>query len=302
MPPFLHRQAENPRHRRTGGQVPSQVRHELTLARALGARRLSKTLQRLRGARAAVILAALLAPAAAAGDAPACETDRVDAQVTAAFVFDGDTLELGDGRKVRLLGIDTPEIGHDGAPSQAYAEEARRLLERLAAPGEALRLRFDSERFDRYGRTLAHVFRADGGNVQAQLLEAGYATTLVVPPNQWSAHCYAALEALARGEGRGIWGLERYQPVPAESLAASARGFHLVTGRVQRVGESRGNVWLNLAAHMAVRIPRDDLVYFGDDDPRRLHGRRLEVRGWMQKRRGELRITVRHPAAIRVLD
>jgi len=217
-------------------------------------------------------------------------------------VFDGDTLALEDGRKVRLLGINTPEIGRDGAPSEAYAEQARRLLERLAPPGEALRLRLDSERTDRYGRTLAHVFGTDGTNLQARLLESGFATTLVVPPNQWSVDCYAALEARARADARGLWGLDRYRPVAAASLASSARGFHLVTGRVQRIGESRGNIWLNLAPHMAVRIPRDDLVYFVERDPRRLHGRRLEVRGWIQKRRGELRITVRHPAALRVLD
>ncbi|MDX1432957.1 MAG: thermonuclease family protein [Gammaproteobacteria bacterium] len=249
-----------------------------------------------------MVLAAFLAPTAAAGDASQCPADRIDARVTAAIVYDGDTLELTDGRKVRLLGIDTPEIGRDGAPSEPYAEAAHRLLERLAAPGEALHLRLDAERFDRYGRTLAHVFRADGSNLQASLLDAGYATALVVPPNQWSARCYAALESRARADGRGIWALERYRPVPAESLPESARGFRLVTGRVQRVGESRGNLWLNLAPRMAVRIPRDDLVYFGGDDPRRLLGRRLEVRGWVQRRRGELRVTVRHPAAIRVLD
>ena len=100
----------------------------------------------------------------------------------------------------------------------------------------------------------------------------------------------------------GIWGLEAYQPIPAENLADSVRGFRLVTGRVQRLGESRANLWLNLSPHVAVRIPKRDLAYFGDLDPRGLVGKRLEVRGWVQKRRGELRITVRHRAALTVLD
>ena len=100
----------------------------------------------------------------------------------------------------------------------------------------------------------------------------------------------------------GLWSLPRYQPIPAEQLPDSARGFRLVTGRVQRIGESRGNVWLNLSARVAVRIPRDDLVYFGDLDPRQLAGRRLEVRGWIYARRGELRVTVRHPAALKIID
>jgi micrococcal nuclease len=257
--------------------------------------------QRL-GTRAALLLAALLSSCAAPGDATICAADRVDQRVVSAHVFDGDTLALEDGRTVRLLGINTPEMGRGGEPSEPVAEDAKALLARLAGPGTALRLRLDEERFDRYGRTLAHVFGDDGDNLQARLLEAGYATTLVVPPNQWSVDCYAAVETRAREERLGIWRLARYQPTPAEDLPLSARGFRLVTGRVQRVGESRGNLWLNLSRHVAIRIPRDDLVYFGDLDPRRLAGHNLEARGWIQKRRGELRITVRHPAALKVLE
>jgi micrococcal nuclease len=236
------------------------------------------------------------------GDATPCPADRRDERVVSARIYDGDTLALTDGRRVRLLGINAPEIGRDGKPSEAYAEQARALLEDLAGPGRRLQLRLDAQHFDRYQRLLAHVFTNDGRNLQALLLDAGYATTLVVPPNEWSRHCYAAAQARARTDRAGIWGLEKYQPIPAEHLADSARGYRLVTGRVQRVGESRANLWLNLARHVAVRIPKDDLAYFGDLDPRSLAGRRLEVRGWINRRRGELRITVRHPAALSILD
>jgi len=251
---------------------------------------------------AAILFTLFLSPGTVLGEDPICPADRRGERVVSARIFDGDTLALTDGRRVRLLGINTPEIGRDGKPSEPYAEDAKALLARLAGPGMRLRLRLDTERFDRYGRLLAHVFADDGNNVQARLLDAGYATTLVVPPNEWSVECYAAVEARARQKRTGIWGLEEYQPIPAETLAGSARGFRLVTGRVQRIGESRANLWLNLSRRMAVRIPKDDLRYFGDLDPRRLAGRRLEVRGWIHKRRGELRITVRHPAALTVLD
>ncbi len=251
---------------------------------------------------AAILCALLLLPVAALGGGPTCPADRSDQRVVSAKVFDGDTLALTDGRRVRLLGINTPEIGHDGEPTEPFAKEAEELLRRLAGAGARLRLRLDKERFDRYGRLLAHVFRDGGDNLQARLLGAGYATTLVVPPNEWSMGCYAAVEALARKRRLGIWGLAAYQPVPAATLADSARGFRLVTGRVQRVGESRANLWLNLSRHMAVRIPKDDLAYFADLDPRQLAGRHVEVRGWIHKRRGELRITVRHPAALTLLD
>jgi endonuclease YncB( thermonuclease family) len=260
------------------------------------------TFRRLPPTRAAILCALLVSPVAAPGDGPTCPADRSDLRVVSAKVFDGDTLALTDGRRVRLLGINTPEIGRDGEPTEPFAREAEELLRRFAGPGTRLRLRLDKERFDRYGRLLAHVFRDGGDNLQARLLGAGYATTLVVPPNEWSMGCYGAVEASARERRLGIWSLAAYQPVPAATLADTARGFRLVTGRVQRVGESRGNLWLNLSRHMAVRIPKDDLVYFADLDPRQLAGRQVEVRGWIHKRRGELRITVRHPAALTLVD
>ena len=240
------------------------------------------------------------APAAATENA--CPASRYHDRGTVRHIFDGDTLELTSGEKIRLLGIDTPEIGHDDRPSEPLAEPARTFLQSLAPPGTRIRLRFDRERRDRYGRLLAHVFLGDGVNVQAELLEAGLATTLVVPPNEWNHFCYERVERAARRDRRGIWRLERYQPVAAARLDKNARGFRIVTGKVLRVGESRKNIWLNLAPRVALRIPREDLVYFRDLSPRSLLHRRVEARGFVDRRKGELRITVRHPAALRRLN
>jgi len=233
---------------------------------------------------------------------PACAADRYDGTGQVGAVFDGDTLALGDGTKVRLGGIDTPETGRDGEPSEAFAEAAYRHLLQMAAPGERVKLRFDLERRDRYGRVLAHVFLADGSNVQASLLRRGLATTLVVPPNEWSHACYARIEARARAARRGIWSLARYQAVPAEALDAEARGFRIVTGVIRRIGESRHNLWLNLSPDFALRIPRGDLDNFRDVDLHRLRGRRVEARGWIHERRQQLRMTIRHPAALHLTE
>lgn len=217
-------------------------------------------------------------------------------------MFDGDTLELRDGTKVRLGGINTPEIGRDGEPSQPFAEAARRHLLDMAAPDRPLQLRFDTERRDRYGRLLAHIFLADGTNVQASLLNGGLATTLVVPPNVWSHECYARIEAKARAARRGIWSLVSYQATPAESLGMETRGYRIVTGVVQRIGESRNNLWFNLTPQVALRIPRVDLANFRELDLHGLRGQRVEARGWIHERKRQLRMTVRHPAALRVLE
>ncbi|MDX1513579.1 MAG: thermonuclease family protein [Gammaproteobacteria bacterium] len=218
------------------------------------------------------------------------------------MVYDGDTLEFSDGDKLRLAGINTPETAREERPAEPFADAAHAELSRRAGPGVRLKLRLDQVRRDRYGRLLAHAFLEDGTNLQVALLERGLATTLVVPPNDWRHECYAEVEQEARSAGRGIWTLPRYQGTPADELSADARGFHIVTGTIIRVGESRNNVWLNLTRAMALRIPRQDLENFRGFDPRTLAGRRVEARGWVQKRKGELRITVRHPAALRMLD
>ncbi len=255
----------------------------------------------VRGALSLFFLAALVATSPA--DARAlCPASAYQDHGVVRQVFDGDTLELSDGRRVRLLGINTPELGHDDRPSEPFAEPAKTFLESLAPPGAPVRLRLDAESHDRYGRLLAHVFLNDGANVQAELLAAGLAMTLVVPPNEWNHRCYHSIEDAARRESRGIWRLDRFRPVAAERLSKRFRGFRIVRGRVLRVGEGRKNLWLNLAPMVAIRIPKNNLTYFDSLPPRSLLRRRLEVRGYVERRRGELRITVRHPAAIEVID
>ena len=230
-----------------------------------------------------------------------CMLDRVDAEVLVDLVYDGDTFRTRRGDKIRLLGINTPELGHGKKPDQPLAKAAHRLLVDVLGRHPRVSLRYDLERRDRYQRTLAHVFLNDGSNVQQMLLVAGFATTLVVPPNEWSASCYAGEEAKARQRRQGVWALPAYQPVAAEDLEPSSRGFHIIQGSVQRIGYSAKNIWLDLTRDVAVRIPRSDLAMFRELDPTTLLGKRLEVRGWVQRRKGELRITVRHPAAIRLL-
>lgn len=231
-----------------------------------------------------------------------CPASRYDDGGVVRWVVDGDTLELSDGRRVRLLGINTPELGHDDRPAEPLAEPARTFLESKAAPGTRVKLRLDSEHEDRYGRLLAHVFLHDGVNVQAELLAAGLAMTLVVPPNLWNHDCYARLEQAARADQRGIWRLDRFRPAVADRLDPDARGFRIVTGKVERVGKGRKNLWLKLAPGVAVRVPRDDLIYFEDIALDALVGRRVEARGYLARRGGELQLTVRHPAALRLLD
>jgi len=244
-----------------------------------------------------VLAAALALPAHGALGAGPCHTGPAHERARVAHVFDGDTLRLADGRHLRLIGVDTPEMGRDGEPPEPYAEAARAALARLAAPGTRIALVYGPERRDPYRRLLAHVRLDQGPSAQVHLLQHGLATVIVVPPNVAHLACYLDVERHARARRVGLWSLRRYRPVAATGLARGARGFRLVHGRVQRVGESASAVWLNLTADFALRIPRADLGHFRTPLSA-LQGASVQARGWVYRRGGELRMTVRHPLAL----
>ncbi|HWH33905.1 MAG TPA: thermonuclease family protein [Acidimicrobiales bacterium] len=122
-------------------------------------------------------------------------------------VVDGDTLVVSGGIRVRLIGIDTPETKDPRQGVQCFGPEASDEAAALVAPGTAVRLVYDVERLDRYGRTLAYVYRRDDGLfVNAALVAGGFAQPATFPPNVAHADHFAALAGTARDEGRGLWG------------------------------------------------------------------------------------------------
>jgi micrococcal nuclease len=126
-------------------------------------------------------------------------------------VVDGDTVIVRAGTRsfdVRLLGIDTPETVDPHRPVGCYGPEASAFAKHLLAGGR-VRLVYDRERRDRYGRWLAYLYLLRDGRpplfVNARLVAAGYARTLSIPPNTAHATELAALERSAALAGRGLW-------------------------------------------------------------------------------------------------
>jgi micrococcal nuclease len=132
-------------------------------------------------------------------------------------VVDGDTLTLSNGEKVRLLGIDTPELHH----SEKLVRDARRSGRDIATiqklgkraadftaslvEGKEVRLEFDVRKRDKYGRLLAYVYLKDGTFVNERIVEEGYAQVMTIPPNVRYASHFLALQMKARKEGKGLW-------------------------------------------------------------------------------------------------
>ena len=155
--------------------------------------------------RAAIFAVALLAVATGAvSDTAARPAQRPAARATVARVIDGDTIELTTRVRVRLVQIDTPEVGSGECFSRAAARELRTLL----PGGAAVMLEADPrlDRVDRYGRLLRYVIR-DGLNANLELVRRGAATVWFYEGERgrYATQLITAATA-ARKARRGLWG------------------------------------------------------------------------------------------------
>jgi micrococcal nuclease len=119
---------------------------------------------------------------------------------------DGDTLWLSGIGKVRLIGIDTPEVF---GGEECFGRRASEFVGRLLPLGSRVTYRLGVDERDRYGRALAYVYLDDGRFLNLLLLRRGYAQVLTVPPNVEFAERFAAAAGAARRAGRGLWAAGR---------------------------------------------------------------------------------------------
>jgi len=122
-------------------------------------------------------------------------------------VVDGDTIEVqldGKTEDVRYIGVDTPETVKPSEPVQCFGPQASSFNHRLVE-GRRVKLVFDVERRDVYGRLLAYVYLGDRF-VSAELVRRGLARTLTIPPDDRFAGRLKRLEIAASRAGRGLWG------------------------------------------------------------------------------------------------
>lgn len=222
-------------------------------------------------------------------------------------VVDGDTLKLSDGRNVRLIGINAPELAHHGRNAEPLAEAARRRLQTLVSESDGrLSLQVGSQARDRYGRTLAHVYDRSGHNLEARLLAEGFGYLVAVAPNSALVACQQAAEQQARTARLGLWARSAVQT--PEQITQG--GFALVTGRVLSVQRNRGGIWLELDAGLVLHVAVKLQDQFDWPSLQALTGRRVQARGWVidRAKRGGLKnaqarwmLPLTHAAMLEVL-
>lgn len=118
-------------------------------------------------------------------------------------VVDGDTIILSTKERVRLIGVDTPETKHPSKPVEYFGKEASSFT-RSMVEGKNVRLEYDQQRRDKYGRLLAYAYLMDGTFLNAEIIKQGYGNAFTRFPFKYMAE-FRQYEKEAREAKRGLW-------------------------------------------------------------------------------------------------
>ena len=225
-------------------------------------------------------------------NSPACKLESVGSG-TVRDVIDARTFVLDDGREVRLAAIEV-------APAtDAAGAAAKTALETLLA-GQTVELRGPQAEaeIDRYGRLVAHVFLVRDGKerwIEAELIERGHARTSARPGERPCALALLAREQKARAQKLGLWADPGYgvrRAEDTEALAGERGRFAIIEGKVLSVRESGGTIYMNFGRRwtrdFTVTISKRNERNFtaAGLEPKRLEGRRVRIRGFIEQRGG----------------
>lgn len=257
------------------------------------------------GIRLLALLAVSLAAFSSAFEASAAQNEErvIVMAATGGDAFEAETAQ-GEPLTVRLAETRAPE---DGVSATAARE---RLTELLGASGDTAMLAYSGAERDRYDRAIAHV-TAEGRErtVQQIMVEEGWLAVASYSDNRAAAPGLLALEARAREDGRGAWGMDGFtvrDPDP-NSLAPHLDSVQIVEGRVVAVGGSRERTYLNFGTDwrtdFTVSVARGDRRRFEDAgvDLDAMEGAVVRARGWLTDENGPM-ITLDHPEALEIVD
>lgn len=230
----------------------------------------------------AVILGLL---GAAVAQAEECRPETIGS-FPATAVIEGRTFKLDDGRAVRLAAIEVP-------PGDA----AKAALQRLVA-GSRVTLKRQGPASDRYGHLVAFAFIEREGSerwVEREMVASGHARAGARIADAACAAALLAAERAARRAKQGLWADAKYairRADDAAGLLAERGRFTLAEGRVLSVREAGGTIYVNFgrvwSQNLTVTILKrnERLLHAAGIEPKRLEGRRLRVRGWIEDRNG----------------
>ena len=118
-------------------------------------------------------------------------------------VIDGDTIALNTGEKVRLIGVDTPETVHPEKTVEYFGKEASAFTKRMCE-GKKVKLEYDWQKYDKYGRILAYVYLEDETFLNAEIIKQGYGFAYTKFPFRYLEE-FRQYQKEAMEDGKGLW-------------------------------------------------------------------------------------------------
>jgi endonuclease YncB( thermonuclease family) len=228
-------------------------------------------------------LAVLVTGAARADDMPGCRPTAIGtAQVRG--VIDGRTVQLTDGREVRLAGIEAPDSAKAALATLVSGHDI--VLRKLGA---------ETDRYDRVVALVALQREDAGGTVQQMLLAQGHARVSGNIGDKACAEAFLGAEKAARAAGLGLWADPHYLMKKAEDpegiLAVRGR-FAVVEGKVLSVRESGATIYVNFGRRWSedftvTVLKRNERTFTTAGlELKKLAGQRVRVRGTVEERGG----------------
>ena len=218
------------------------------------------------------------------------------------LVYDGDTVKVrfGDGgeRKVRLIGIDSPEIADEREDVRFMAYVAKRFAF-LKLFRRDVRLSYDWQREDKYGRLLAFLTLEDGTLFNELILREGFASRLrAFPFEPGLMKRLEAAEVEARREERGLWRREDPTPVTPEEAAGLLGRLATVRMTCETVAERTPFIVLNpVGGGLEVLVPERRRADFPGLEA--MTGKTVLVKGLVEEYRGRIQIMADVPLQIK---
>ena len=214
-------------------------------------------------------------------------------------VYDGDTVILQNGLKIRLLSINTPEVEGRYKVAEPGGEEAKRELMEILRE-QQVRLQMDVEKKDKYKRTLAHLFTREGLHVNLEMVKRGLAFVNIHTPNLHYADELVRAGERAEADRLGIWARKEYGVRPFASIERGKdKGWMRLTGRVQAIRRSRRYSYLEFSRQTDIRIANANLSLFPVLSE--YMGKELEIRGWPSRSKRHYSVLIRHPSALKII-
>ncbi len=210
-------------------------------------------------------------------------------------VYDGDTIILKNGDRVRLLGVNTPEIEGRFRQDEPGGIAAKVWLQNQLKNGKVF-LEYDKEKHDHYQRLLAHLHLPDGKHLNVGLVENGLATVSIIPPNLRHTKELVRAQQKAEKEGLGIWSMSQYQTRPLSQIAKNNKGWQRFIGTPKSIKSNQKYTRLIFNEQFNIRIANDNLALF--PNLKTYLGKSIEIRGWMSRTKQKYSMHIQHPSAL----